>query len=180
MLCEQSRSKFCANRPSRIVPGGTDFCANRPGAPTDRSFLRRPWYLFAILNCFQNVGTEDFGNHFWIAGNVVRDSQTVMHTKSLRKKSAMVYGSTRGDRKFHCIIGNHRYDFSQETPSHINCFVTELGLTQSLPLYKSRGCKVQKNITPQWGTFPDIRMLTDLVGCVLACPAADTYSVFRL
>ena len=32
MLCEQSRSKFCANRPSRIVPGGTGFCANRPGA----------------------------------------------------------------------------------------------------------------------------------------------------
>ena len=101
--------------------------------PTDRSFLRRPWYLFEILNCFQNVGTKDFGNHFWIAGNVVRDSQTVMHTKSLRKKSAMVYGSTWGDRKFHCIIWNHRYDFSQEIPSHIYCFVTELGLTQSLP-----------------------------------------------
>ena len=32
MLCEQSRSKFCANRPNRIVPGGTGFCANRPGA----------------------------------------------------------------------------------------------------------------------------------------------------
>ena len=32
MLCEQSRSKFCANRPSRIVPGGTGFCANGPGA----------------------------------------------------------------------------------------------------------------------------------------------------
>ena len=32
MLCEQSRSKFCANRPSRIVQGGTVFCANRPGA----------------------------------------------------------------------------------------------------------------------------------------------------
>ena len=92
-------------------------------------FLRRPWYLFAILN----YGTKDFGNHFWIAGNVVRDSQTVMHTKSLRKKSAMVYGSTRGDRKFHCIIGTHRYDFSQEIPSHVYCFVNELGRTQSLP-----------------------------------------------
>ena len=23
MLCERSRSKFCVNRPSRIVPGGT-------------------------------------------------------------------------------------------------------------------------------------------------------------
>ena len=32
MLCEQSHSKFCANRPSRIVPGGTGFCANRPRA----------------------------------------------------------------------------------------------------------------------------------------------------
>ena len=104
-----------------------------PTLPTDRSYLCRPWYLFAILNCFQNVGTKDFGSHFWIAGNVVRDSQTVMHTKSLWKKSAMVYGSTRADRKFHYIIGNHRYDFSQEIPSHIYCFVTELGLTQSLP-----------------------------------------------
>ena len=89
-----------------------------------------------------------------------------MHTKSLPKKSAMVYGSTLGDRKFHCIIGNHRYDFSQEIPIHIYCFVTELGLTQSLPwyIYKSRGCKVQQNITLEWGTFPDIRMVTDLVG----------------
>ena len=101
---------------------------------TYRSFLFAPTLIFVWkLNCFQNVGTKDFGNHFWIAGNVVRDSQTVMHTKFLQKKSAMVYCSTWGDRKFHCIIGNHRYDFSQEIPSHIYCFVTKLGLTQSLP-----------------------------------------------
>ena len=56
-----------------------------------------------------------------------------MHTKSLGKKSAMVYGSMWGDGEFHCIIGNHRYDFSQEIPSHIYCFVTELGLTKAYP-----------------------------------------------
>ena len=56
-----------------------------------------------------------------------------MHTKSLRKKSVVVYGSTRGDRKFHCIIGNHRYDFSQKISGHIYCFVTELGLTKAYP-----------------------------------------------
>ena len=39
MLCEQSRSKFCANRPSRIVRGGTGFCANRSGAERKNNLL---------------------------------------------------------------------------------------------------------------------------------------------
>ena len=95
-----------------------------------------------------------------------------MHTKSLRKKSAMVYGSTRGDRKFHCIIGNHRYDFPQEIPSHIYCFVPELGLTKAYPSINPGDAKYKR--------IYDIRKITDLVGCVLACPAVDTCSVFRL
>ena len=39
VMCEQSRSKFCANRASRIVSGGTGFCANRPVAIPERLLI---------------------------------------------------------------------------------------------------------------------------------------------
>ena len=62
MLCEQSRSKFCANRPSRIVPGGTGFCANRPGAVVLREICGREYeriintlFLWIYHICHTNV-----------------------------------------------------------------------------------------------------------------------------
>ena len=57
-LWEQSRSKFCANRPSRIVPGGIGFCANRPGAVFIQGRKKNAYFIIIIflllLFLFQN------------------------------------------------------------------------------------------------------------------------------
>ena len=68
----------------------------------------------------------------WLV-NVVSDSQTVMHTKSSRKKSAMVYGIARGEIVNSIassgIIG---MIFPQNTQSYL-LFRDRAGPNQSLP-----------------------------------------------
>ena len=87
MLCEQSRSKFCANRPSRIVPGGTGFCANRPGAISrsvvkSRRHCRRFPEIIYLRKLKNSIPSSSLRPRAW-STNILPDVASTICSKQL-------------------------------------------------------------------------------------------------